>query len=318
MSAVLLLHTVSLTGQAAVGITATQNAVYQAIRQVCSIGVPLFLMISGALFLNPNRELSLRRLLGKYVLRLLLVILLFSTLYAMMEIFVENHLSFSFSMIGQAVMRMLSGDSWDAMWYLYMLPGVYLTIPLMRCFTRYAELTSYRYLLAVLLIFQCILPFIKTLTGFTLGFTFPITSIYLFYFLIGDYLHRFVPSSKVAVGAVCCLCLSIVAGVCKPFCFPQLPIDYNMPLTLLSATSLFCLVGRKNTVPAFFTKLRPLCFSVYLIHPLLLNIAYKLLGLSPLCLGGYVLIPVFFSILWLLFFGCAWIMVRIPLLNKIL
>lgn len=43
--------------------------------------VPCFVMLSGALFLNPQKEITLKKLYGKYVLRLLVIFLSWTLLY---------------------------------------------------------------------------------------------------------------------------------------------------------------------------------------------------------------------------------------------
>ena len=47
--------------------------------------VPLFVMISGALFLNPEKEISLRDLYGKYILRLLVAYFVWGVVYALFD-----------------------------------------------------------------------------------------------------------------------------------------------------------------------------------------------------------------------------------------
>lgn len=53
-------------------------------------GVPIFVMISGALFLNPAKEISFPLLLRKYVRRIALALLLFGLPMCVIETFFSN------------------------------------------------------------------------------------------------------------------------------------------------------------------------------------------------------------------------------------
>ncbi len=88
--------------------------------------VPVFVMITGVLFLNPEKEITLDKLFKKYVLRIVLAIILFGIPYCFIEILFESGMSFHAGQIGTAVFHAIQGKSWDHMWYLYMIAGLYL------------------------------------------------------------------------------------------------------------------------------------------------------------------------------------------------
>ena len=48
--------------------------------------VPLFLMCSGALFLTPDRVLSIRKLYGKYILRIFIALVVWGIAYKLIEV----------------------------------------------------------------------------------------------------------------------------------------------------------------------------------------------------------------------------------------
>ena len=60
--------------------------------------VPIFIMVSGALFLDKSKDISIKKLYGKYILRLVLILIIFGTLYSLMEIVYTTH-SISFACI---------------------------------------------------------------------------------------------------------------------------------------------------------------------------------------------------------------------------
>lgn len=53
-------------------------------------GVPIFVMISGALFLNPTKEIGFPLLLHKYVKRIALALLIFGLPMCIIETFFNN------------------------------------------------------------------------------------------------------------------------------------------------------------------------------------------------------------------------------------
>ena len=48
--------------------------------------VPCFLMVSGALLLNPAKEIPLKKLFGKYIKRMFLALLIFTFIFQLFDI----------------------------------------------------------------------------------------------------------------------------------------------------------------------------------------------------------------------------------------
>ena len=99
--------------------------------------VPMFIMISGTLFLNPSKKVSIRELLTKYVKRIFqayvfwyIAYLIFNTLYKTLA-----RGNFSFHSIDFRPQYHL--------WFLPMLMGVYLLIPLFKRIVNKEKLLRY-------------------------------------------------------------------------------------------------------------------------------------------------------------------------------
>ena len=86
-------------------------------------GVPIFVMISGSLFLS--REISIRKIYSKYILRMVIAFLTWSIFYALMtpEYF-ENGMLYG---IKTHIDAMVSGHY--HMWFVLMIIGIYMCIP---------------------------------------------------------------------------------------------------------------------------------------------------------------------------------------------
>ena len=88
--------------------------------------VPVFFMISGALFLKPEKEITVRAIITKYVKRLLIAYLFWYFAYMLFIIAV-----LSFSAHSLVIDRTCLTPHFH-LWFLPMLMGVYLLIPILR------------------------------------------------------------------------------------------------------------------------------------------------------------------------------------------
>lgn len=105
--------------------------------------VPVFIMISGALFLNPNFELNRDKLFNKYLRRIVTAYVIWQLIYCGWYYFAKGS-----DLV--TVARLLLG-SYDHLWYLPMIAGLYLVTPLLRPIARRRQLLEYYLLLALLL-----------------------------------------------------------------------------------------------------------------------------------------------------------------------
>ena len=316
IAAVILLHVVSGTrSQYTDQMTGLQNTVYTAIERCCAIGVPLFLMISGALFLDENKKIPLRVLFGKYIRRLVLALLLFGWAYSLMEI-VFNARTVEPVFALQAFFGVLKGDTWSHLWYLYMIIGLYLFMPLWQAMAKSLTREQYRYVLVLLFVVGCVLPPFLNM-GWRIGLEFPFNNIYVFFFLAGHYVHKYLKEDVRLKGAAVVLTVLLpILTFADSLAGTGLTEGYNGIPATLAALSIFYLAGKCRQIPSWCTAWRTLAFGVYLIHPFFLNLLYKGLHLTPLMLGGYVLIPIFWIAAGALSVLAVVILRKIPVLRK--
>ena len=157
------------------------------------ISVPLFVMISGALFLDPARSISLKDLWSKSILRLFLLYLLWMTLYALAAYLSTPAEEQSVKFLVKSI---LTGRY--HLWFLPMLIGLYALIPLLRTWLGAASKKEEEYFLLLFFLFQIGLTslkcFLKTqeLLSFLDGFQWTMLCNYLGYFILGHYLtHQY-------------------------------------------------------------------------------------------------------------------------------
>ncbi|MBQ8279913.1 MAG: acyltransferase [Roseburia sp.] len=317
ISRVLLLHIISgITDTMPEQMTTAQLGVYQSLKSFCTVGVPIFFMISGTLFLNPKKELTLKALFQKYLRKIVLALVLFGTFFSFMELVMITH-TFSVSFIWQAFVNMLCGNSWAHMWYLFALIGLYLFLPLLKAFTANVSKQVYLYLLMLLFVIGSLLPMLEAWLGLEFGFMMPVTGVCLFYYMCGYYIHTYVEKKdsykKAAIAMLVFMYLLLIYNCVFRASYNW---SYESPVVVCMSICIYYLASCNEKNWRVCSKLRDYYFGMYLVHTVFLNFAYKVLHVTPLFFGGYILLPVFFLGTFGLSLLTAWIMKKIPILGK--
>ena len=317
ISCVILLHIISgITDTIPEQMTVGQLGIYHALKSFCTIGVPIFFMISGTLFLSPEKELSLKTLLQKYLRKIVLALVLFGTFFAIIELVIV-HKTFSPTFLWQGFFNMLCGNSWAHMWYLFALIGLYLFLPLLKIFTAHADKQTYFYLLLLLFIIGSLLPTLETAWQLKFGFMMPVTGVCLFYYMCGYYIHTYAKKTdsykRISIAVLIVLALFLIYNCVIAGNYFW---SYESPVIVAMSILIYYLATFRQRNFTLFSKLRDYYFGMYLVHTVFLNLAYKWFHITPLLLGGYILIPVFFVGVFGLSLLTAWVMKKIPLLGK--
>ena len=151
--------------------------------------VPLFVMISGVLFLNPEKDITWRSILTKSLPRLLLAYVFWTFAYGLVHIGDEM-------IRGNGLMLWYLFHPAFHLWFLPMLMGIYLCVPMMRKISKDENLM--RYALVIWLVYLLVV-FVESLWPmYQIGdvFTKNIVVGYLGYFLLGYYLSKKAFSKK--------------------------------------------------------------------------------------------------------------------------
>ncbi len=146
--------------------------------------VPIFLLISGYLFLNPERELTYPVMIKKYCRRIALAILLFGVPYAASELIVAER-TFRVGMIPEAVKMTLTGNSWSHMWYLYLILFLYLITPLLKKVLRVLPVWCVGIVMAFLFLGSSVAPFLNKVLDINSIPVLPDGGVYFLYYLCG-------------------------------------------------------------------------------------------------------------------------------------
>lgn len=270
-------------------------------------GVPFFVMLSGALLLDEERSFTIRDMVKKAL--------------SMLGMLVSW--SFFYALVYKVIFPVLTGDTVSAaaflnsflfghyhLWYLYMLIGLYLITPILRCFVRKdnARMVGYFILLAVIFSFglplcNAALDLLFNGIGFSAAagsltklngkFMMEFAAPYPAYYLAGWYLTHveLKPGHKKALyisGAVSLAVTFLGTQLFSSESVKGWDIFYaeGSVNILLYSASLFLLLydrfrGREVRCSGLLTKLSGLVFGVYLVHVMILYVGSLLFTFGP-------------------------------------
>ena len=315
-----------------------------AITRLLRIAVPIFCMISGAIFLDPRRKFDYKKHYYKTVPKMLLVYLAWSLIYAAIVASMTKGSSDERLMV--YIENSISGY-WH-LWYLKMLIAVYLLVPLLRKIVEDKKVLKIAGYLIVFSFAMTTLSWILNLlverTGDTgllkhLTAAFDLSALnvaffvgvgYAAYFIVGYYLSkaRLVKKQRLLlyVIGILGLVMTIVLNVARSRVLGE---DYAVKIDafgdiglLFWASAIFVWVReatrkKKQTGPvvAFMAKHS---LGVYVIHALPILIACKIFAMPPYHLWSmFVIIPGSTLLVYGFSLLVSWLFSKIPLLKKV-
>ena len=270
--------------------------------------VPIFLLISGYLFLNPERTLTYPVMIKKYCRRIALAILLFGVPYAASELVVAERI-FRIRMIPEALKMTLMGHTWSHMWYLYLILFLYLITPLLKKVLRVLPVWGVAAVMAVIFLGSSVAPFLNKVLDVNSIPVLPDGGVYFLYYLCG-YLFtvrevcvdkaescgtsgkgmeagldtepvRGKRTGNVWLIAAAVLIMGMILS--RTLAGFSIQMAYNYPFTVLLAVLLFAAGWngsiKKHRIP--WQEAGALSFAVYLVHPVYVNLLYKFVKITP-------------------------------------
>lgn len=186
---VILLHASTESYLASVDLMSPQGVevwwasnIYDSISRTC---IPLFVMLAGALLLQPSKvDESIGGFFKKRWVRLGVPFIFWVVVYFVWDIYVNGKI-LTAPFVVQGV---LTGPYYQ-FWFLYLLFGLYLITPALRIFIKHANRQRLKYILAVWFIGTTAIPLLG-LTGFYLNGNFFIFTGWIGYFVLGIYLSK--------------------------------------------------------------------------------------------------------------------------------
>ena len=242
---------------------------------ICRFAVPVFVMTTGYLLLQPSKSVDYTKVFNKYCLRIVIILLTIGMAYAWLEIiFAQKEISII--QFKESLINVLQGNLWDHMWYLYMLIGLYIVIPQIKAFVVNISLHELDVFIGISVFFSVIMHFINVWTGFELGVK-PAVGLWGLYLILGYRVALININNKVVITILCCTLFFI--GFCllykedaSFFTFMSSHMGYDSPIIFVLSLCVFLLAnkGGESKLYSVGSKLAKYTFGIYIFHPLYL------------------------------------------------
>jgi surface polysaccharide O-acyltransferase-like enzyme len=301
--------------------------VYDSLVRFC---VPVFVMVSGAFFLDANRTYTLKKLFKHNILRIITAYIFWSAAYAiytnLLQFKTINH-----TVIINIIKSFLVGHF--HLWFLFTLVCIYLIVPFLRKICENKKLEQYFLLLFFIftLCFNLLTSFIQkpliTAILKNMNFYFPLG--YAGYFVLGHYLvhytikakHEWIIYLTGVLSVIFTILITYSLSVGKHSAQNTL-YNYLLPSTCFEAMAVFTffknrvsklkLSGKATSLALLMSKLS---FGMYLVHDFFRTI-FARSGLAPLSFHPVYSVPVITLCVFAASFSFAWIIHKIPVLKK--
>lgn len=298
MFAVIVTHTCGVVIHD-LSVNSSEFIVLNIIRAAITWHVPLFVMISGRFFLDPDKNISISDIFRKYISHIVIAFVIWSAIYTayyMWQAWISGENIFS--MWKQFVYQFITGPY--HMWYVFMIIGLYIATPILRKITQDKKLMEYFIIIFILsqflVLYATKMPVIgETLTAVLDKSNFHISLGYCGYYILGYYLYRYgIPEKFEKAMYVITVLLIVFCCVGKTLHSiydgeeNALISKYLTPNIIIESCGVYLFFMKKfgkikmtSRVETLFIKLGKWGFGVYLSHAIVLEIL-TLLGMNPL------------------------------------
>lgn len=286
--------------------------------------VPVFVMISGAMYLNPQRSISMGDMLRKAA-KLMGIFFFWSTLYALAES-ARTHVLFTPAYFQSAAQKIATGHY--HMWYLYMIAGLYLATPFLRPIAADKRLLQW-FLLIAFVLNHCLrllseIPGLEEIARTVAGSA----DLHLFcgyagYYCLGYYLHQMKVTPK-KIGTLCAASVALFTIVLALSYLAQKPnivFQEKMPHIVVYSAMVFLLfkqhaehLAHHSGIKSLIGKIAPCTLGMYLLHPAF-NLILRKAGLYALTFNPLFCTILCSALVFVLSFAATALLKRTPLVR---
>lgn len=291
---------------------------------ISRFAVPVFFMCSGALMLRPGKDLPLKRLWGKSILRLVLAMLFWAFAYKCFHLLAAG--SFNLPALWQGFKEVLLFNQEFHLYFLHIILLVYALLPVLRVISANADKKLLQYLLLMWLLLGIIFPTVRPYWPFSLLDGIPakwmlnMTYSSIGYCFLGYYMKSYPLKGKAPYWALLVLGFGIIMGGTLISSLQTGSLDEHflegmtLGVCLMSAGIFGLCLGfsPKKRVAKLVLHLSKASFCIYLVHAFFLPKILVLVGLYPLAVS----IPILAFINLLLSLLVYEVLSRIPVVNK--
>jgi len=290
---------------------------------VARISVPLFFMVTGALLVP--RESSISSILRR-VLRITIPLVAWSIIY-LLWFRVTGDIPVS------SVLNIAVGPVVYHLWYLYVLIGAYLFLPVMAGFFQANKTQTIVFVLSLWFIGAAVVPTIASLTGITfIGIDWSFLSWTAGYFVLGAVLYKKFDPTRIRLSlltavwilmttatAICTWYFSLADGEAN-----QTFYRYFSPFVVAGAVAAFLVITtvyskyfvQRKRIPAMLRWLSGVSFGIYLFHPLAIY-GLAALGINFDVINPWIGIPLLTVFIFAISALVVFLLQKIPFVRSI-
>jgi surface polysaccharide O-acyltransferase-like enzyme len=307
--------------------------VYKSLALSC---VPLFVMLSGALLLQPAKlDEPIRAFLKKRLSRIGLAFVFWNIIYLAWGFYVSK-VPVTLSNIVQGIVKDLFTGAWYQFWFIYLIIGLYLITPILRVIMSHGNPRITRYLIAIWFAGVAIIPLFQFGLGYTLDAGVFIIGGFIGYFVMGNYLQKITLRFTILYGLLIASFVGTIFGVWL-MTYPLSSLGQNNYFigyltvnVIVGSSALFLILlkvkpdwpgtshtAARRVVHAISINTLP----IFLFHVIILETFERgLLGfkLSFTNLNPIVEIPLLAALTFFITFGLILLMRKVPVLKKLI
>lgn len=301
------------------------------INSVSRWAVPVFFMVSGALFLNPNRELSIKKLYKKNILRIVICIIVWGLFYSLLDQYLYG--TVSIKSIPVALYGIITGNTGYHLWFLYTLVMLYIAVPLFRLITCHASKRQLEYALIMWGVFSLLIGQINAFSA-EIGFSSDLLPYSPFviagfggYFLLGYYLTAYPLEGKAKsfcyVLALVSVCAIVGGKLLALSIFKMQSAAFELPLGVFSGLIAAAAFTLAQNLRVSDSGSQALCFlgqrtfGIYLTHVFFISLVYHILNVKPDYCQPVLAVLISSVGVFSASLLVSWLMSKIPLLRKL-
>lgn len=266
--------------------------------------VPIFVMITGYFFLKPEKELPLKKLYGKYILRLVVCLIFWTWFYAIM-------------LHGQYTKFYPFGGQDTNFWYIGMCIGLYMSMPVLKIIAADEKVLAYSCWIWLILNFYSFLGYYMPVPIVITDYVFVG---YIGYCLWGYYLSRIELSRKQEITVYIVGFLSLIVTVALPLITNgKIVLSFEAPGPVLASIAIFLFVIKHpvQLSPKFekaITHVSGLTLGIYMAHTFVIFVLFsRLYRFIP---NMFLLVPIVFGVVFVLSYLIVLVIKQIPILKK--
>lgn len=291
-------------------------------------GVPIFIMISGSLFIN--KDLSIKIIYKKYIFRIITAFIFWSVIYAIL-------LSKPHSII-DTILTVIKGHY--HMWFLFMIVGLYMITPIIKQITMNQNLTKYFIILGI--IFAIIIPQTISLISIKSAYlgdfaqkiieniNLHIILGYTVYYILGFYLdktditeHKFKYICILGIlGFIATIVFSTILSKhtknANTLFYGNFTVNVFLEAIFIFAVLKECVnkINLNMKIKNIISKLSKYCFGIYLVHALIITYLDRIFNLNTLSFNPFLSVPATSIIVFIISLIISFIINHIPILKK--